>query len=137
VLLAQTASVHHRNAPACTTAHPQHARAVNGNLVLACPVGNGRWSHVSLPAIFSHSFLGNAGAPSTSMCYLPNCADKLTYCMVSRHFILQFLGTFHQCVKRELPYEAVHLYQKIKQAEDGKPDLALCNALLNVAVGEL
>lgn len=59
----------------------------------------------------------------------------MTCCIVSRQFVLQFLGTFHQCVKRELPYEAVHLYQKIKQAEEGKPDLALCNGLLNVAVG--
>jgi hypothetical protein len=66
-----------------------------------------------------------------------DCADKSIHCPVSRRSVLQFLGTFHQCVKRELPYEAVHLYQKIKQAEEGKPDLALCNGLLNVAVGEL
>lgn len=52
------------------------------------------------------------------------------------HTCLQHLGTFHQCVKRELPYEAMHVYQKIKEAQPGKLDLALCNGLLNVAVGK-
>lgn len=53
--------------------------------------------------------------------------------------LAQFLGTFYQCVKRELPYEAVHVYQKIKEASagQGQPvDLSLCNSLLSVAVGE-
>lgn len=50
--------------------------------------------------------------------------------------ILQGLTTFYQCVKRELPYEAVHLYQKLKTAQEGGFDLAMCNSLLNVAVGK-
>jgi len=52
------------------------------------------------------------------------------------HAFLQHLSTFHQCVKRELPYEAMHVYQKIKEAQPGKLDLATCNGLLNVAVGK-
>jgi hypothetical protein len=50
------------------------------------------------------------------------------------------MATFHQCVKRELPYEALHVYLKMKQAGslyvNGKLDLGLCNGLLNVAVGK-
>ncbi len=49
---------------------------------------------------------------------------------------LQGLQTFYQCVKRELPYEAMHLYQKLKQTREGGFDLGMCNSLLNVAVGE-
>lgn len=53
---------------------------------------------------------------------------------------LQFMATFYQCVKRELPYEALHVYQKMKQAGsvfvNGKLDLGVCNGLLNVAVGK-
>lgn len=49
---------------------------------------------------------------------------------------MQGLSTFFQCVKRELPYEALHIYQLLKAGPGGGFDLAMANSLLNVAVGE-
>jgi hypothetical protein len=43
----------------------------------------------------------------------------------------------HQCIKRELPHEALQLYSKIKQLEpQGKVDTSVHSALLGLLVGE-
>jgi hypothetical protein len=44
----------------------------------------------------------------------------------------------HQCIKRDLPHEALQLYSKMKQLEpQGKVDTSVHSALLGLLVGEL
>jgi hypothetical protein len=43
----------------------------------------------------------------------------------------------HQCIKRDLPHEALQLYSKIKAMElQGRVDTSVHSALLGLLVGE-
>ncbi|KAF6261333.1 hypothetical protein COO60DRAFT_1636916 [Scenedesmus sp. NREL 46B-D3] len=49
----------------------------------------------------------------------------------------QLVMGIHQCIKRDLPHEALHLYSKIKQLEpDRKVDTSVHSALLGLLVGK-
>jgi hypothetical protein len=48
----------------------------------------------------------------------------------------QLVIGIHQCIKRNLPHEALHLYSRIKQMEPtGKIDTSVHSALLGLLIG--
>jgi hypothetical protein len=49
----------------------------------------------------------------------------------------QLVIGIHQCIKRDLPHEALQLYSKIKAMEpQGRVDTSVHSALLGLLVGE-
>jgi hypothetical protein len=48
----------------------------------------------------------------------------------------QLVIGIHQCIKRDLPHEALHLYSRIKQIDpEGHIDTGVHSALLGLLIG--
>lgn len=59
-------------------------------------------------------------------------------CTHARTQVGRFIHGLHQCIKRDLPHEALHMYRRIKQTDASAfSEAGTCSALLNVCVGEL